>query len=58
MNNNQTVEKLRQMRLNAMASLHLRQISENNQEKFSPDEYLALLADHEWEDRQLSLIHI
>ena len=52
MNNNQTVEKLRQMRLNAMASLHLRQISEHNQEKFSPDEYLALLTDHEWEDRQ------
>ena len=40
------------MRLTAMASLHLRQISENNQEKFSPDEYLALLTDHEWEDRQ------
>lgn len=52
MNNNQTVEKLRQMRLMAMASLHLRQISENNQEKFSPDEYLALLTDHEYEDRQ------
>ena len=41
MNNNQTVEKLRQMRLMAMASLHLRQTSENNQEKFSPDEYLV-----------------
>ena len=52
MNNNQTVEKLRQMRLMAMASLHLRQISQNNQEKFSPDEYLALLTDHEYEDRQ------
>ena len=52
MNNNQTVEKLRQMRLTAMANLHLRQISENNQEKFSPDEYLALLTDHEYEDRQ------
>ena len=52
MNNNQTVEKLRQMRLMAMASLHLRQVSQNNQEKFSPDEYLALLTDHEYEDRQ------
>jgi len=52
MNNNQTVEKLRQLRLNAMASLHLRQISENSHDKFTPDEYLSFLTDHEWEDRQ------
>ncbi len=52
MNNNQTVEKLRQMRIGAMAELHLRHVKNNGIEGFTPDEYLALLADHEWESRQ------
>jgi DNA replication protein DnaC len=51
MNNNQTIEKLKQMRLNAMADLHLQHVK-NNKLDLAPDEYLALLADHEWEDRQ------
>ena len=52
MNNNQTLEKLRQMRLNAMADLHHHQISSNGTVQFTPDEYLALLTDTQWEDRE------
>ena len=52
MNSNQTVEKLRQMRLSAMAELHYQNVRDNRFAGFTPDEYLALLADHEWEDRQ------
>lgn len=52
MNNNQTVDKLRQMRLSAMAELHLQHVQNNQFNNLTPDEYLATLADHEWEDRQ------
>jgi DNA replication protein DnaC len=52
MNNNQTVEKLKHMRLTAMADLHLQHVKNNKFNELTPDEYLALLADHEWEDRQ------
>lgn len=52
MNNNQTIEKLKQMRLGAMAQLHGRHIKNNQYAQCTPDEYLALLTDHEWEDRQ------
>lgn len=51
MNNNQTVEKLKQMRLSAMAELHLQHLKDNRIDKSTPDEYLALLTDHQWEDR-------
>ena len=52
MNNNQTIEKLKQMRLGAMAELHLQHLKDNRTGKSTPDEYLALLTDHQWEDRQ------
>ena len=52
MNNNQTIEKLREMRLGAMAQLHLQHIKDNRIENITADEYLALLTDHQWEDRQ------
>ncbi len=52
MNNNQTIEKLKQMRLGAMAQLHLRHVKNNQFNDITADEYLALLTDHEWEDRQ------
>src|SRR5690606_35450589 len=52
MDNNQTIEKLRQMRLNAMADLHLQQVKNNKLNDATPDEYLALLTQHEWESRQ------
>ena len=52
MNNNQTVEKLKQMRLIAMAELHLQHVKNNKFNDITPDEYMALMADHEWEDRE------
>jgi len=52
MNNNQTIEKLKQMRLKAMAELHRQHLSSNSMESYTPDQYLAILTDHEWENRQ------
>lgn len=52
MNNKETIEKLKQMRLTAMAQLHLQHIKDNRIENITADEYLALLTDHQWEDRQ------
>lgn len=52
MNNNQTIEKLRKMRLSGMAELHKQHASGNRHTEFSPDEYLAMLTDHEWDSRQ------
>jgi len=52
MNNNQTVEKLRQMRLSAMAELHLQNVKNNQLNDITADEYIGLLTEHEWEDRQ------
>ena len=52
MDNNQTVEKLRQMRLTAMAEAHHQNIKNNSFAELTADEYISLLADHEWENRQ------
>ncbi len=52
MNNNQTVEKLKQLRLISMAELHLQYVKNNQLNDSTPDDYLALLVDHEWENRQ------
>lgn len=52
MDNNQTIEKLRKLRLPAMAELHGQSMKDSRFSEMTPDEYLALLADHEWEDRQ------
>lgn len=50
--NNQTIEKLRQMRLGAMAQMHHQHITDNQFSEATPDEYLALLVDREYEERQ------
>lgn len=52
MDNNQTIEKLKQMRLSAMADLHLQYVKSNKLNEATPDEYLALLTEHEWDSRQ------
>lgn len=52
MNNSQTIEKMRQMRMKAMAELHHNHLKTNQYQQMSTDEYLALLVDHEWENRQ------
>lgn len=50
--NNQTIEKLKSMRLGAMAHLHLQHVQGNQFEGITCDEYLAILTDHQWEDRE------
>ena len=40
------------MRINAMAELHLQHVKNNQCTDNTPDEYLALLTDYEWENRQ------
>ena len=57
MNNNETIEKLKQMRLVAMAQLHAQSIANSQYSECSADEYLALLTDHEWEHRYNRKIH-
>lgn len=52
MNKNQTVEKLNQMRICAMAQMYQHHLKNNQHNDSTPDEYLALLVDHEWEQRQ------
>lgn len=52
MNQNPTLEKLRAMRLNAMAELYNQQLKNNIGQSMTFDEQLALLVDHQWEDRQ------
>lgn len=52
MDNNQTIEKLKTMRLNDMAQLHHSHIKNNTMMSFTIDEYIGLLTDHEYENRQ------
>ncbi|MDM1366913.1 ATP-binding protein, partial [Myroides marinus] len=52
MDNNQTVEKLKAMRLNDMALLHNRHLKDSTISSFTIDEYIAILTDHEYENRQ------
>jgi DNA replication protein DnaC len=51
MNKNQTIEKLKSMRLHAMANMYLHHIQNNLYSDCTPDEYLSVLVDHEWEER-------
>lgn len=50
--NNQTIEKLTSMRLSAMAEMHRQSLTNNLCNKYTIDEYLALLTDCEWENRE------
>lgn len=52
MNNSQTVEKLKQMRLFAMAELYGQSLKNNQFTDLTSDELISMLIDHEWEDRQ------
>ncbi len=52
MNNSQTIEQLKKMRISAMADLHQEHVKNNSQNENTPDEYLAILTEHEWEHRQ------
>ena len=52
MNNAQTCEKLRAMRLQAMAELHEQHLASSQNTSMTTDEYLALLTDHQWEAKR------
>ena len=52
MNKNQTIEKLKSMRLHAMASMYQHHLQNNLYSDATADEYISLLTDHEWEERQ------
>jgi DNA replication protein DnaC len=50
--NNQTIEKMKQMRLSGMAQLHYNNISNNLNMDCTIDQYITMLVDQEWENRQ------
>lgn len=52
MNTNQTIEKLKLLRLHAMAQVHYSAVHERMYTEYTQDEYLGLLVDQEWERRQ------
>ena len=52
MNQHPTLEKLKDMRLSAMAGLYHQHLTQNTCEDLTFDEQLALLVDHQWEDWQ------
>ena len=51
MNNQSTIEKMKQMRLYAMAETYYNSMQNNMHRDFTLDQYLALLIDQEWECR-------
>ena len=52
MNQNPTLEKLKAMRLSAMAQLYHQHLTQNTSDQMTFDEQLAILVDHQWEDWQ------
>ena len=51
MNNQSTIERMKQMRLYAMADSHYNSMQNNMHQDYTLDQYLALLIDQEWEYR-------
>jgi DNA replication protein DnaC len=52
MNNQSTIEKMKQMRLTAMAEMHYTNINNNINQQYTNDQYIAMLIDQEWENKQ------
>jgi DNA replication protein DnaC len=52
MNEHNTVEKMRRMRMNGMAALYHQSVAEYLYQDYSLDDFIALLIDTEWESRQ------
>lgn len=57
MNNQNTIEKMKQMRLGGMAQMHYTNIKDNINLDYTIDEYVGMLVDQEWENRQNRKIH-
>ena len=51
MNNQSTIERMKQMRLYAMAETYYNSMQTNMHKDYTLDQYLALLIDQEWESR-------
>ena len=49
MNNNATIEKMKQMRLSGMAEAYYSNIQSANYQDYTIDQYIAMLVDQEWE---------
>ncbi len=52
MNNQTTIEKMKQMRLGGMADMHYTNTQNNINVEYTIDQYVAMLIEREWEDRQ------
>ena len=52
MNSQNTIEKMKQMRLNAMAEMHYINIDNNINQQYTIDQYVTILIDQEWENKQ------
>jgi DNA replication protein DnaC len=52
MNQQATIERLKQMRLGAMAQVHYNNLQNNLNMDLTIDQYVGLLVDQEWENRQ------
>lgn len=52
MNNQHTIEKMKQMRLGGMAQMHHTNTTNNLNQDYTIDQYVAMLVDQEWEVRQ------
>jgi DNA replication protein DnaC len=52
MNNQTTIEKMKQLRLPAMSELYHRAMHEKNFPDYTTDQFIALLVDTEWENRE------
>lgn len=57
MNNQTTIEKMKQLRLHAMAKMHYTAVHQNMYTNCTPDEYIALMIDQEWDARQSKRIN-
>jgi DNA replication protein DnaC len=51
MNNQHTIEKMKQMRLGGMAQMHHTNSTNNLNQDYTIDQYVAMLVDQEWETR-------
>jgi DNA replication protein DnaC len=52
MNNQNTIEKMKQMRLSGMAQMHYTNTTNNINMDYTIDQYITMLVDQEWENRQ------
>lgn len=52
MNNQNTIEKMKQMRLSGMSQMHYTNITNNINMDYTIDQYITMLVDQEWENRQ------